>query len=86
LVQPYVNNLTSRVRKANKIYFLDTGLAAFLMGYRDAEAMLQSPHIGSLFETLVYSDFIKRTANRGEVPDHFYLQTKSKVGVDFNKA
>ena len=82
-VQPYYNNLTSRVRKASKIYFLDTGLASFLMGYRDEGALLQSPHIGPLFETLVYSDFIKRTANLGEIPDHFYLQTKSKVGVDF---
>jgi predicted AAA+ superfamily ATPase len=83
LVPPYYNNLTSRVRKANKLYFLDTGLAAFLMGFRDTDALLQSPYIGSLFETLVYSDFIKRTSNLGEVPDHFYLQTKSKVGVDF---
>ncbi len=83
LVQPYYNNLTSRVRKSSKLYFLDTGLACYLMGYRDPEVLLQSPHVGSLFETLVYSDFIKRTANEGEIPEHFYLQTKSKVGVDF---
>jgi predicted AAA+ superfamily ATPase len=83
LVQPFLNNLTSRVRKANKLYFLDTGLASFLMGFRDTEALLQSPQIGSLFENLVYADFIKRTANQGEVPEHFYLQTKSKLGVDF---
>lgn len=83
LVQPYYNNLTSRVRKASKIYFLDTGLASFLMGYRDPKALLQSPQIGALFETLVYSDFIKRTANQGEIPENFYLQTKSRVGVDF---
>lgn len=83
LVSPYLNNITSRVRKANKVYFLDTGLACYLMGYRTAEALSQSPHIGALFETLVYSDFIKRHANMGEIPEHFYLQTKSKVGVDF---
>jgi predicted AAA+ superfamily ATPase len=83
LVQPYFNNLTSRVRKASKLYFLDTGLAAYLMGYRDSEALLQSPHMGALFETLIYSDFIKRASNTGEIPEHFYLQTKSKVGVDF---
>lgn len=83
LVQPYYNNLTSRVRKASKLYFLDTGLASYLMGFRDTEALLQSPQIGALFETLVYSDFIKRTANLGDIPEHFYLQTKSKVGIDF---
>ena len=83
LVQPYFGNLTSRVRKASKIYFLDTGLASYLMGYRDPVTLQQSPHLGPLFETLVYSDFIKRTANQGEIPEHFYLQTKSKIGVDF---
>ncbi len=83
LVSPYINNITSRVRKASKLYFLDTGLACYLMGYRDSEALLQSPHIGPLFETLVYSDFVKRTSSTGEIPEHFYLQTKSKVGVDF---
>jgi predicted AAA+ superfamily ATPase len=45
--------------------------------------LLQGPHAGALFETLVYSDFIKRTASDGEVPEHYYLQTKSKAGVDF---
>jgi predicted AAA+ superfamily ATPase len=83
LVDPFLNNLTSRVKKAKKIYFLDTGLASFLMGFRDWTSILQSPQIGALFETLVYSDFIKRTANEGEIPEHYYLQTKSKVGVDF---
>jgi predicted AAA+ superfamily ATPase len=33
LVPPYLNSLTSRVRKANKLYFLDTGLVSYLMGY-----------------------------------------------------
>ncbi|PIP95852.1 MAG: hypothetical protein COW78_03715 [Bdellovibrio sp. CG22_combo_CG10-13_8_21_14_all_39_27] len=83
LVQPYINNLTSRVRKASKLYFLDTGLAAYLMGFRDEEALLQSPFLGSLFETLVFTDFIKRSSNNGEIPEHYYLQTKSKIGVDF---
>jgi predicted AAA+ superfamily ATPase len=83
LVSPYINNLTSRVRKASKLYFLDTGLASYLMGFRDSDSLLQSPHVGPLFETLVYSDFIKRTSSTGEIPEHFYLQTKSKVGVDF---
>lgn len=81
-IGPYLNNLTSRVRKSSKMYFLDAGLAAYLMGFRDADALAQSPHIGALFETLVFSDFVKRNANLGEVPEHYYLQTKSKVGVD----
>ncbi len=82
LVQPFFENISSRVRKAPKLYFMDTGLASYLMGFRDARTMLSSPQYGALFETLVYSDFIKRTSAEGEVPEHYYLQTKSKVGAD----
>jgi len=82
LVQPFFENIASRVRKAPKLYFMDTGLACYLMGFRDASSMLGSPQYGALFETLVYSDFVKRTSAEGEVPEHYYLQTKSKVGAD----
>jgi predicted AAA+ superfamily ATPase len=82
LVPPYLSNLSSRIRKSSKLYFLDTGLAAYLMGFRDEASLLQSPQIGALFENLVYADFIKRTSSIGEIPDHYFLQTKSKVGVD----
>ncbi|MFN3696972.1 MAG: ATP-binding protein [Pseudobdellovibrio sp.] len=83
LVSPYINNATSRVKKAKKLYFLDPGLACYLMGYRSVDAILEGPHSGALFETLVYSDFIKRYSIENDVEDIFYLQTKSKVGVDF---
>jgi len=82
LVQPYFVNITSRVRKAPKLYFMDTGLASYLMGFRDPATMMNSPQYGALFETLVYSDFIKQTSADSEIPEHFYLQTKSKVGAD----
>jgi predicted AAA+ superfamily ATPase len=82
LVQPFFENITSRVRKAPKLYFMDTGLAGYLMGFRDARTMLSSPQYGPLFETLVYSDFIKKTSAEGEIPEHYYLQTKTKVGAD----
>jgi predicted AAA+ superfamily ATPase len=82
LVPPYFENISSRVRKAPKLYFMDTGLAAYLMGFRDPSSVLGSPQYGALFETLVYGDFIKQTSADGEVPEHYYLQTKSKVGAD----
>jgi predicted AAA+ superfamily ATPase len=81
-VQPYSGNLTSRIKKAPKMYFMDTGLASYLMGFRDPRTVIGSPQYGALFETLVYSNFVKKHSATGEVPDHFYLQTKSKVGVD----
>ena len=57
-VQPYMTNLVSRVRKAPKLYFIDPGLAAYLMDFRDPKTILHSPQYGALFETLVYSNFM----------------------------
>lgn len=82
LLPPYYENLSSRVRKAMKLYFLDTGLAAYLMGYRDPLTVVNSPQYGALFETLVYANFIKLKSAEGALPDHYYLETKSKLGVD----
>lgn len=82
LVQPFIGNLTSRIRKAPKMYFMDTGLAVYLMGFRDSQSVMGSPQYGALFETLVYSDFVKRTSAEGEIPEHYYLQTATKAGAD----
>ena len=82
LVQPYHANISSRIKKSPKLYFMDTGLASYLMGFRDTTALLGSPRYGALFETLVYSNFVKKMSSRGDLPNHYYLQTKSKVGVD----
>jgi len=82
LVHPYYTNLTSRVKKTPKIYFMDTGLACYLMGIQDINTVLHTTYYGALFETLVYSNFIKIKSALGSVPTHSYLQTKSKVGVD----
>ncbi len=81
-VEPMMVNISSRIKKAKKLYFLDTGLASYLMGFRDEQAILQSPQFGQLFETLVYSNFIKQYSAQGLVPSHYYLQTRSKIGVD----
>lgn len=83
LVQPYYKNLSSRVRKNPKLYFLDTGLASYLMGFKHAEILMNSPQYGALFETLVYSNFIKKNSSLGYIPEHYYLETKSRIGVDF---
>lgn len=83
LVQPYYKNLSSRVRKNPKLYFLDTGLASHLMGFKSPETVINSPQYGAIFETLVYSNFIKKNSSLGDIPEHYYLETKSKIGVDF---
>lgn len=81
-VPPYLTNLSARIRKTPKFYFMDTGLAAYLMGFRDEISLMNSPQKGALFETLVVADIIKKREARGEHFAPYYLQTQSKVGAD----
>lgn len=65
-IPPYHRNFGKRLVKTPKLYFLDTGLAAWLMGIRDAATLSTHPMRGALFETWVVSEFIKRRFNAGQ--------------------
>src|SRR3990167_5066689 len=47
-LKPYFTNLSKRLIKRPKLYFLDTGLATRLQGWSDPVPLLNSPQIGSL--------------------------------------
>lgn len=66
LLRPDHRNLGKRLVKTPKLYFLDTGLAAWLLGIRDASALAIHATRGALFETLIVSDAIKADWNRGQ--------------------
>lgn len=82
LLPPYFQNLGKRLVKRPKLYFTDTGLAANLMGINDLEALNASPQYGALFETMVVSDFFKRTYHHLYDPQIYYLRTRDGLEVD----
>lgn len=51
--------------KTPKLYFLDTGLAARLMGIRDAATLSIHAQRGALFETWVVAEHVKRAFHAG---------------------
>jgi hypothetical protein len=63
LLPPYHRNLGKRLTKTPKLYFLDTGFAAWLAGVRDARELVSGSLRGPLFETFVVSEFIKYKRN-----------------------
>ncbi len=69
LVQPYHRNFGKRLVKTPKLYFLDTGLAAWLLGIRDVATMALHPQRGALFETWVVAEQVKQAFNLGETPE-----------------
>ncbi len=74
LLQPYFNNVTKRAVKTPKLYFLDTGLAAYLTKWNSAEVLKNGAMAGAFFESFVVSEIIKSYYNAGilEPPIYFY--------------
>lgn len=82
-LRPYHNNLGKRQIKAPKIYFVETGLAAYLLGVRDESQIATHPLVGSLFENMVVMEAVKYRMNRGLEPDlWFYRNSSGSIEVD----
>ena len=64
LLEPWFGNATVSLVKSPKMYFRDTGLAAFLCGVHSAEDLRASPLAGSLWETLVCAEIRRAQANQ----------------------
>lgn len=62
--------------------FLDTGLAAYLMGIRDWRTLATHISRGPLFEIFVMSELVKESMNRGQRPDIGFLRDKQGREVD----
>ena len=74
LLQPYHSNITKRTVNTPKMYFLDTGLAAYLTRWNTPDVLKNGAMAGAFFETFVISEIIKSYANNGilEFPVYFY--------------
>jgi predicted AAA+ superfamily ATPase len=82
LVQPYHRNFGKRLVKTPKLYFLDTGLAAWLLGIRDVATMALHPQRGALFETWVVAEQVKQAFNLGETPGISFWRDRAGHEVD----
>jgi predicted AAA+ superfamily ATPase len=74
LLKPYHNNMISRAVKTPKLYFLDTGLAAYLTRWNTAELLQNGAMAGHFFESFVIAEVIKSYYNQGvlDLPLYFY--------------
>jgi predicted AAA+ superfamily ATPase len=82
LLPPHYRNFNKRLVKAPKLYFLDVGLAAWLMGIYSAEQIRFHSHRGALFETFVVSEFLKARFNQGMPSNYFYWRDSKGLEID----
>jgi len=80
LLPPYYNNVTKRAIKTPKLYFLDTGLAAYLTKWNTPDVLKTGAMAGAFFETFVISEIIKSYYNKGilDLPLYFYRDKDMK--------
>jgi predicted AAA+ superfamily ATPase len=79
LLRPY-GDVVKRAIKTPKLYFMDTGLAAYLTKWTSAEVLRDGAAAGEFFETFVITEILKSYLNRGDLdpPLYFYRDKDGK--------
>ena len=69
--------------KTPKLYFLDTGLACWLLGWNTPEQLTNGAMWGHIFESFVFGEILKSYYNDGIVkPPLYYYRDKDKNEID----
>ncbi len=82
ILHPYYTNITNRLVKTPKAYFLDTGLASYLCKWPTPETLENGAMSGAFFETFVISEIVKSYYNSGKELNLFYYRDIDKKEID----
>lgn len=82
LLEPYSKNITKRIVKSPKLFFIDTGLLCYLLRIESTEQLVHSPFSGHIFENMIVVEFIKRFAEKGERAPCYYYRTGEGLEID----
>lgn len=82
LLRPWHVNLGKRLVKSPKLYFLDTGLACFLLGIQKAEHLAGHPLRGALFETFIVAEAYKQHDHAGLPEQLWFYRDSNENEVD----
>lgn len=82
LLEPYHSNLNKRLVKAPKLYFLDTGLAAYLTRWSSAETLEAGAAAGAFFETWAVCEIIKSYWHNGKAAPIYFYRDRDQAEID----
>jgi len=82
LLRPFHVHFGKRLVKSPRLIFTDPGLAAFLVGLHDRDAILAGPSAGALVETAVVGEWLKLFREQGEPPSLFFWRSSGGLEVD----
>lgn len=86
ILEPFANSVLKRAIKTPKLYFRDTGLAAYLTRWLTPDSLANGAMSGAFFETFVISEILKSYSNRGLDYRYFvsYYRGKDKKKITKN--
>ncbi len=82
LLQPYNNKASKRLVKTPKLYFMDTGLCAFLAKWPTPELLENGAMDGAYLETYVISEIVKSYYNSGKMLNLYYYRDFDQKEID----
>ena len=82
LLKPFSTKVEKRVVKTPKLYFMDTGLAAYLTRWPDADTLENGNAAGAFFETYVITEILKSRMNAGIDPGMYYYRDIDQREID----
>lgn len=82
LLRPYYKNFNKRLIKSPKLYFLDTGLACFLLDIHNPNQLATHPLRGALFESFIVAELLKKRFNAVQTDNLFYFRDNIGNEVD----
>jgi len=82
-LQPYHNNHLKRMIKTSKIYFMDTGLMAWLTRWITPETIQNGAKAGQFYKTWVVAEIVKSFLNAGQsLRDIYYYRDADQREID----
>ena len=84
LLEPFMPNMSKRIIKSPKMYFMDTGLCSYLCKWPNAQMLMDCAMSGAFIETYVVSEVFKSFYNKAINPKEYiyYYRDIDKKEVD----
>ena len=82
LLEPYHTNVAKRLIKAPKLYFLDTGLCAYLTEWSSPETLEAGAMSGAILETWILAELLKGYWHNGRHAPFYHYRDRDAGEID----
>ena len=81
-LSPYYENFGKRIIKSPKLYFVEVGLACYLLGIENKSQVTRDPLLGGLYENMVVMEAVKSRLNQGRDPNLYFFRDNHQQEID----